>query len=217
MGKENNKVEEPLVEYGQPLNFEKVWQMFQETDKMFKETDRLMKEQFRELDKKFQETDKKFQATDKKFQENARDIKKLEALFTTQWGKLMETLVEGDLVNLLKARGVNVRDTAQRVKGNYEGTSYEFDIIARNGGEVVIVEVKTTLRIKDVRDFIRKLRKVKVWKPELKNNIIYGAVAYLTAESSSDIMAANKGLFIIRATGNSASIVNEEGFKPSAF
>ena len=199
MGKENNKVEEPLVEYGQPLSFEKVWQMFQETNEMFRETD------------------KKFQETDKIVQENAREIKKLEALFTTQWGKLMETLVEGDLVNLLKARGVDVRDTAQRVKGNYKGTSYEFDIIARNGEEVVIVEVKTTLRIKDVRNFIKKLRKVKVWKPELKDNIIYGAVAYLTAESSSDAMAANQGLFVIRATGNSASITNEKEFKPVKF
>ena len=185
MGKENSKVEEPLVEYGQPLSFEKVWLMFQETDK------------------KFQETDKK--------------IRELNSLFTTQWGKLMETLVEGDLVNLLKARGIDVRDTAQRVKGNYKGTSYEFDIIARNGEEVVIVEVKTTLRTKDVKNFIEKLRKVKVWKPELKDNIIYGAVAYLTADSSSDAMAANKGLFVIRATGNSASITNEEGFKPAEF
>jgi len=210
MGKEKSKVEEPLVEYGQPLNFEKVWQMFQETSKMFQETDkkiqeteRLMKEQSKEFDKRYKERD--------------GEIKKLESLFTTQWGKLMETLVEGDLINLLKARGVDVRDTAQWVKGNYKGTSYEFDIIARNGEEVVIVEVKTTLQIKDIRNFIKKLHKVKVWKPELKDNIIYGAVAYLTADSSSDTMAANKGLFVIRATGNSASITNEKEFKPVEF
>jgi len=192
MGKENSKVEEPLVEYGQPLSFEKVWQMFQETDKMFRETD-----------KKFQETD--------------REIKELKSLFTTQWGKLMETLVEGDLVNLLKSRKIEVYRTSQRVKGNFKGTSYEFDIIAKNGKEVVIVEVKTTLRTNDVTNFIKKLRNAKEWMPDLIDNSVYGAVAYLTAESSSDIMAANKGLFVIRATGNSASITNEEGFKPAEF
>ena len=190
--KENSKVEDPLVGYEQPLSFEKVWQMFQETDKMFRETDKIV-------------------------QENARGIKKLEALFTTQWGKLMETLVEGDLVNLLKAHGVDVDQTSQRVKGNYNGKSYEFDIIARNGEEVVIVEVKTTLRTKDVKNFIKKLRKVKVWMPNFSNNIIYGAVAYLTADSSSDAMAANSGLFVIRATGNSASIANEKDFEPVEF
>ena len=206
MEKDNSKVEEPLVEYGQPLSFEKVWLMFQETDKMFRETD-----------KKFQETDKKFQETDKIVQENAKEIKKLEALFTTQWGKLMETLVEGDLVNLLQSRRIDVYRTSQRVKGNYKGTSYEFDIIAKNGKEVVIVEVKTTLRTKDVTNFIKKLRKVKEWMSDLCDNTIYGAVAYLTAESSSDIMAANKGLFVIRATGKSASITNEKDFKPTGF
>lgn len=185
MEKENSKVDEPLVEYGQPLSFEKVWLMFQETDK------------------KFQETDKK--------------IRELNSLFTTQWGKLMETLVEGDLVNLLKSRKIEVYRTSQRVKGNFKGTSYEFDIIAKNGKEVVIVEVKTTLRTNDVTNFIKKLRNAKEWMPDLIDNSVYGAVAYLTAESSSDIMAANKGLFVIRATGNSASITNEEGFKPAEF
>ena len=129
----------------------------------------------------------------------------------------METRVDGDLVNLLKPRKIEVYRTSQRVKGNFKGTSYEFDIIAKNGKEVVIVEVKTTLRTNDVTNFIKKLRNAKEWMPDLIDNSVYGAVAYLTAESSSDIMAANKGLFVIRATGNSASITNEEGFKPAEF
>ena len=158
-----------------------------------------------------------FKETDKKFQQTDNIIKEFYSLFTTQWGKLMESLVNGDIVNLLKARGIDVNDTSQRVKGNFHGTSYEFDIIARNGKEVVVIEVKTTLLTKDVRNFIKKLHKIKVWKPELSDNIIYGAVAYLTAESSSDVMAANKVLFVIRATGNSSSITNEEDFKPVNF
>ncbi len=35
--KEKSKVDEVLEEYGQPLNFEKVWLMFQETDRLIKE------------------------------------------------------------------------------------------------------------------------------------------------------------------------------------
>jgi len=52
----------------------------------------------------FRETDRKFQETDRKFQETDRKINALERLFTSQWGKLMESLVEGDLVNILNAR-----------------------------------------------------------------------------------------------------------------
>jgi len=52
---------------------------------------------------------------------------------------------------------------------------------------------------------------------ELKDKFVYGVVAYLTANSSSQILAAIKGLFVIRATGNSATIINKEDFKPFRF
>ncbi len=180
-----NKAKEPISDYEKPLNFDKVWQMFQETERMFKDTDKKMKE--------------------------------LQDLFTTQWGKLMETLVDGDIIKLLNRRGIEVHRTLQRMSGNYNGNPYEFDIIAINGNEVVIVEVKTTLRVDDVKKFIKKLSNAKLWMPEFKEKTIYGAVAYLSANSSSNTMADNKGLFVIKATGNSASIINKEDFHPVKF
>ena len=53
--------------------------------------------------------------------------------------------------------------------------------------------------------------------PHYKNKTIYGAVAWLRAEEESDIYAERQGLFVIRATGSSASIVNQENFKPQVF
>ena len=35
-----------------------------------------------------------------------RRLKKLDDLFTGQWGKLIETLVEGDLIKLLKEKNI---------------------------------------------------------------------------------------------------------------
>ena len=46
---------------------------------------------------------------------------------------------------------------------------------------------------------------------------VYGAVAYLKADESSDTYAERQGLFVIRATGSSASITNREGFRPRSF
>ena len=45
---------------------------------------------------------------------------------------------------------------------------------------------------------------------------VYGAVAYLKADESSDTYAERQGLYVIRATGSSASITNREGFRPRA-
>lgn len=209
-----NMVNEPTVPYGQPLDFQQVWLMFKETDKLltekFQETDRKIKETDRILTEKFQETEKLFKETDKR-------IRELDQLFTSQWGKLVESLVEGDLIKLLNSKGIQVGHTSQRTKGNYQGENYEYDIIAYNGREIVIVEVKTTLRPGDVKDFHRKIWKTKKYLPAYKENVIYGAMAFITADGASDKMAEKNGFFIIRATGNSSSIVNQEDFKPKAF
>jgi len=196
---DKNIAEEPTVPYNQPLDFQQVWRMFQETDK------------------KFQETDRKFQETEKLFKETDRKIRKLDRLFTSQWGKLVESLVEGDLIKLLTERDIKVESIIPRRRGNKDGLNYEFDLIAINGSEMVIVEVKTTLRPQDIDDFHEKLWKAKTFMPEYKDWIIYGAVAFITADGSSDRMAQNQGFFVIRATGNSSSIVNEPDFQPKAF
>lgn len=235
------------------LNFEKVWQLFQETDRRFKETDRKFQEMqrawdhsFQEtrrefqasqqaLDRKFQETDRKFQEmhrefqemqqawerrsqeTDRRFKETDKKMKALQELFEGQWGKLMESLVEGDLIRLLGKQGIRVNDTSTRRKGARNGESYEFDIIAHNGEEIVIVEVKTTLRARPVEQFIERLRRAKHYLPEYSAHTVLGAVAYLRAEQASDQYAQNQGLFVIRATGDSAAIVNPTDFQPRQF
>ena len=176
-----------------PLSFEKVWIMFQETDKRFKETDKILTE-------KFQETDKK--------------LNKLEQLFTSQWGKLVESLVEGDVIKILNERGIEVTDTLRRRTGRRDGIDYEFDIIAINGTDIVIIEVKTTLRPGDVRDFLKKLKQAKNWMPEYSDKNIYGAMAFISEDAGTAAMAEKKGLFVIRATGDSASIINQENFQP---
>jgi hypothetical protein len=182
-----------------PLSFEKVWLMFQETDRKFQDTDR-----------KFQDTDKKFQDTDKK-------LNRLEQLFTSQWGKLIESLVEGDVIPILNQRGIVVTDTLRRRAGHRDGIEYEFDIIAINGSEIVIIEVKTTLRPEDIKNFLKKLEQAKHWMPEYRDKRVYGAVAFLTEDAGTSAMADKKGLFVIRATGDSASIINADDFVPKTW
>jgi len=194
---------------------------FKETDRKFQETDHLIKElreSQRETDRQFKETDRKFQKTNRQFKETDRKLRKLEKLFTSQWGRLMEALVEGDLVALLNQRGIAITDTTSRLKGRHaDGGNFEFDIIAHNGREVVVIEVKTTLRPKDVEHFLDKLDHIKRWVPRYADNILYGAMAWLTAVAGAEAMVQNQGLLSIRATGDSASIVNPIDFRPRAW
>ena len=164
-----------------------------------------------------QETARQIKETDRQIQTLSQEIKEAKNLFTIQWGRLIESLVSGRLIELLNQRGIPVYDASTRVKGNRDGRCYEFDIIAHNGDTIVIVEVKTTLRPDDVRKFLDKLRDAKTLMPRYRNNIIHGAVAWLQADAGVDQMAINQRLFSIRAVGDSAVVTNEPNFEPKAF
>ncbi len=170
-----------------------------------------------ELAARMEETDRQMKETDRRMKETDRRLKKAEGLFSTQWGKLMESLVEGDLVPLLKRRGIAVERTLQRVTEKRDGEHFEVDILAINGAEVVVVEVKTTLRSEDVTRFVDKLKRFLEFCPEYRRHAVYGAVAYLKSDGTVDVFAERQGLFVIRATGSSASITNETGFVPRVF
>ncbi len=187
----------------EPANPQEIWEILrevsavqQETARRMQETDQLLKRQARAAN---------------------RRMDKLDALFNGQWGKLMESLVEGDLVKLLRQRGIAVQHTVTNPRQNYGERRWEFDIVAINGEEVVVVEVKTTLRVPDVDRFSGRLNEFPELMPEYAERRIYGAVAYLKAYQESEVRAERLGLFVIRATGSSASITNRVGFTPRTF
>ena len=189
----------------------------QETERRQQETERMIQETSRQQ----QETDRRQQETERFLARQAADsersLNKLRGVFTSQWGELVESLVQGDLVALLQGRDVAVNTIHQRAEGRRNGEHYEFDIVAGNGDEVVVTEVKTTLRSEDVAQFLDKLRRFTVYEPRYRGERIYGAVAYLKADGAVVTYAQRQGLFVIRATGDSASIVNDKDFEPAVF
>ncbi len=209
------------------LSFEKVWLMFQETNAQFKATDAKFQEtdaQFKETDAQFKETKKLLEETrailNEQFKETDRIIRNLSNKMNeseTRWGKFVEALVEGKLIEMMNERGIPVNLTLMRIKRKYEDDDYEIDILAKNGKEIVVVEVKTTLGIEDVRHFIDKLKIFKTVIPEYSDNIIYGAVAFIQQDSEAQKYAAKKGLLVIKAVGEGAKIINRSNFKPKVW
>ena len=187
-----------------------VKEQMQETDRRMQETDHRMQE----TDRRMQETDRRMQETDRIVQRAVRSVEKLSALFTSQWGKLVEALTEGCLIELLRERGLDVNRTYTRVQGLYKGNMREFDILAANGDSVVAVEVKTTLKPADVDYFIESMRQFKMMFREYRDWKVYGAVAYIKADAGSQVYAEKKGLFVIRTVGKNAVLMNKEHFRP---
>ena len=207
-----------------PATPEKIWATLDRiTEKQEKSAKKMEKWQ-EEADRRQEEADRRQKKAERQMEElreqmkdTDRRLKKTDELFNSQWGKLVESLVEGDLVALLQERSVEVQSTHRRVDGRRNGDHYEFDILAINGKEVVVVEVKTTLRSEDVTHFLGKLARFTEYEPVWTGKKIFGAVAYLKTDASVQAYAERQGLFVIRATGSSASIINRTDFRPRVF
>jgi hypothetical protein len=184
----------------------------QETDRLIRETDRRQRETARQM----KETDRRQRETARQMKETDRRLRRAENMFTSQWGRLIESLVQGDLVKLLRQRGVAVEAVYSRLRLECGPQEREVDLLATNGDEAVAVEVKTTLRPPDVDRFLELLA-----HPPLLRHVggrrLHGGVAYLQQHQGTARYAERKGLFVIRATGSSASIVNPPEFLPRDF
>ena len=63
-------------------------------------------------------------------EETDRWHEEVERLFLTDRERLGNSLVEGDLIPVLKQRGIEVKSTARRMKGRLDGRPYEIEIMA---------------------------------------------------------------------------------------
>jgi len=216
----------------QPVRSDEIWSLIKETQRNLKEVSASQQKAEKEMQelrasqKDLQASQKYLQASQKYLQasqkETDKQLKKTDARFNSQWGRLVESLVEGKLVEILNEQGIEVRRTAQRVDASYTKEDgdiqrKEFDILAVNGTEVVAVEVKTVLTPEKVNYFLKAMEDFKKYFSDYKSKNIYGAAAYLRSDAEAHLYAERKGLFVIRATGDNASLVNKKGFKPKAF
>lgn len=200
--------------------FQKVWIMFQELHRKTQEIDALLTKQFTETDKQFKETDKQFKETDARIEKQNRatnkKLNRLSELFEGQWGKLIETLFEGDALRLFQERGVRVNEVHQRLKSRIDGNTMEVDLLLVNDTEMVAIEVKTTLKVGHVEDFVKKLARFKEFFKHYRQLTLYGAVAGLRMEESADRYAYQSGLYVISAQPSGfAEILNDDKFKPA--
>ncbi len=134
-------------------------------------------------------------------------------MFYTPWSRLVDFLNDGEMIRIFKSRGLEINYTLIQSKGK----NLNFDMIAHLENEIIVVDVKTRLNVKDIDIFRNKLAKINDTIQIYRNSKVYGSVAYLKADEQSDTYAGSKGLWVIRATGNSVSIINQNNFKPKIY
>ena len=152
---------------------------------------------------------------------NYKSIKEASGNFDNKWGEFMESLVQGDLVRLFQKQGIQVEHIYPNLIASRPDKSrkWEYDLVAVNGCEIIVIEVKTTLKTDGLDRFLNKLSDFKSVFPIYKDKIIYGAVAYLGHKEGVPEKAQASGLFTVEALGATevAILTNPKDFKPKAF
>jgi hypothetical protein len=187
---------------------ELIYKGFKDTDRKFQDTDH----KFKETDRKFQDTDRKFRETDLEIRRLSREVGKI----TGSLGRFAENMVAPAVVRLFNEMGIPIQDYSQRVFSPKE--RIEFDIVAVNQNYVVVVSVKMTLEVDDVKEFLNeRLPIFKELFPRFKDMKVIGAVAGANIVGESDRYAINRGLYVLTQSGDNITMLNDKNFQPKIF
>jgi hypothetical protein len=178
-----------------------------ETERRFQETERLLKEQSQETDRLLREQS---QETDRRIREVNKQIGDLGG----KWGRFVENMVAPACETIFLKRGIPVHQVSQRMKKRLNGQTLEIDVLVTNENHVLVVEVKSSLGVNDVKDLMDDLRRFREFFPEYAQKQLYGAVAGIEIEEGADKYAYRQGLFVLAQAGEAVSILNNPDFEP---
>ena len=214
-----------------PVTIEDIYELFRasqaEADRKFAASKAEDERRKAEADRRAAEADARKAEADRTMEELKQGIAKLEKTvertskavdsLTTRWGRFVEELVEPAVIKLFQAKGIDVKEVYPRARSKRDAFFMEIDILAVDETELVLVECKSRLSKDDVDEFLEKLPQFKLAFSHYKNYQVYGAVAGIEINEGIDRYAYKKGLFVIKPSGDTVAIINDESFKPSSW
>ncbi len=198
----------------------------EEASRRRQEFDRRMQASQEKFDRRMQASQEKFdrrmqasrKEADRQIRETWRQINKMDGKYGNLWGDLVEALIQGNLIEALKEEDLDVKKIIPNYTGHLNGRIKEYDLIALNGREAVVVEAKSTLSEKKADEFLKAMAQFKDYCPEFSHLTVYAGIAGLRASEDVVKYAAKKGLFVILVKGKNAVLLKPpKGSKPRVF
>ena len=146
--------------------------------------------------------------------ETDRRYNKMRGDLGNDWGSLVEDLVSGSLKKVLKDKDITVDFILKNQNYHSKNVSHrwEFDIIAINGSQIFIFEVKRTMDTDKIDHFMDQLNSFleTSLKDLFPGKQVYAGIAYLDAVKEEALIkyAESLGLLVIHAAGNSARLIS---------
>ena len=200
------------------------WQKQLEQEREERKKSVLKEEQERKKESKKREEERKKEADAYK-----RERKKIDKEFDKKISKIGNTLgyfvegmVEPGILKMFQERGFGQLTEVMRDVEIYNKETrqkeVEIDLLLVNTVYAIVVEVKTTLTVSDIKYHLKRLEKLqKNPGSNMKGKTLYGAVAGMSIKDGADQYAAKKGLFVLKQKGEIVEIVNDQKFKPKEY
>ena len=201
---------------------ERIEKQNERINKQWEERDARYAKQWEERDARFEkQVEKQREENEKSKKENDEGFKRLRQQLGSlgiSYGEQTEAMFVnlGDKFNVLgydfpkEAKGgVEFRDENRRVLA-------EVDHLLENGSVVMPVEIKSKLKIDDVKDHIKRLEKIKEYNSIYNDNRkVLGAIGGGVVPKNVREYAIKKGLYVLVQSGESVEIAEiPMSFKP---
>ena len=181
--------------------YEGVLKLFRKTAKQIRKTSEQIKDTDRKLDQKFKETAEQIEKTNQTVSTLSHRV-----------GDMVEKLLgEGNLVAQFKELGHRVKTHSRNKVFGEKGTpdSGEIDLFLEDGDVAILVEAKTTLKMDDVREHIKRMEKYRRFVDADGNSgkRFIGAVAGTVIAENVLNFAHESGLYVIVQSARAVEIV----------
>jgi len=182
-------------------------EMAQEMKERQAETDRLLKESKKEADRQMRESKKE---ADRQM----KDFNKRFGEFTNRFGEVVEYMIAPNMRQIFKEIGYDFNQAGPHytVEDDVHDIYFEIDVFLQNGDTAILVEVKTKLSTRDVKDHIKRLQKMRAFADFRGDKRAFlGAVAGVVMTKETKKYALDQGFFVIEPSGETMSITVPAG------
>jgi hypothetical protein len=187
-----------------PLTYEGILKMIRGIARQQKKTERMIQE---------------LVAANKEATEERKKMRTDIGKWDDRIGRIIEYMIgEDNILEQFQALGYDITTCYRDKKFGPKGTSEsgQVDLILEDGDDVILIEVKTTLRTEDILDHIDKIEKFRKdadARGKYPNQRFLGAVAGMIVADNVAKFALSKGMYVIAQTGETFEIIKPpEGF-----
>ena len=163
-------------------------------------------------DEQINRTDEQLSKTIKKLDDIGRQLGDLGLV----QGEVAEDLFYRNLRSIFRKVKLDLKKVKRNLKRKGEG---EYDLVAVDGGRVLVVEVKNKLEKRMVDKFLEeKLPRFKDLFPEYADYDVVAGMGALVVKDDVGRYAEKAGLYVLTQTDEGgAALMNREGFEPRTF